>query len=131
MAHFEVNGRCNGCLACVENCPAGALRHEDREDTRVLLHNPTRCARCGRCWRVCPREAVEFHRLLEGDWEEVTAMDLVRCEVCGEPLYTVAYRDALDTSLGQPQRALCPRHRTAHASVAWRHLAAPRAGTGR
>ena len=60
MSYFRVNNNCNGCLACVENCPASALRYEDNASTRTISHNMTRCARCGQCWRVCPEDAIEF-----------------------------------------------------------------------
>ena len=79
MSFFRVNDKCNGCLACVQNCPASALDYVDQGNKRSLLHNMARCARCGNCWRVCPTQAIEFQHLLDGKWEEVTALNLVRC----------------------------------------------------
>ncbi|MBW2249721.1 MAG: 4Fe-4S binding protein [Deltaproteobacteria bacterium] len=43
MQHFQVNDRCNGCLACVQNCPANALDSVDRGKKRTILHNLARC----------------------------------------------------------------------------------------
>ena len=40
------------------------------------VHNMTRCARCGHCWRVCPENAIEFQHLLENDWDNVIEVNL-------------------------------------------------------
>lgn len=119
MAHFQVNEKCNGCLACVQNCPAGALGFEDRGNQRVLLHNMTLCARCGNCWRICPQKAIEFEHLLQGPWDEVSSLDLVRCSVCGEPVFTRSFQRTLSDRLHEEVGALCPRHRSGLALTAW------------
>jgi ferredoxin len=111
MPHFQVNDRCNGCLACVQNCPATALDSVDRDGKRTILHNMGRCARCGTCWRVCPQNAVEFKYLLESDWDEVATLELVRCQVCGETLYTNDFGETLSKKLDTNVDALCYRHR--------------------
>ncbi len=111
MSYFRVNERCNGCLACVENCPADALSARDAQDQRTLLHNMARCARCGNCWRVCPQDAIEFQHLLVGDWDAVTTLPLVRCEVCNAPIDTDRYTETVSSRLGRKMKALCPRHR--------------------
>jgi ferredoxin len=122
MAYFRVNERCNGCLACVQNCPASALAYEDRGNKRKILHNMTRCARCGNCWRICPQKAVEFQHLLQGPWEEVVTMELVRCVVCGEPLYTADFGENLSEKLHRKVDPLCPAHRMAHSFTVWEKL---------
>jgi hypothetical protein len=45
-------------------------------------------------------------------------MDLVRCQVCGEPLYSTAYLQKLATELDSTREALCPQHRQRQA--AWK-----------
>jgi ferredoxin len=110
MTYFRVNERCNGCLACVENCPADALQAGDHEVQRTLFHNMARCARCGNCWRVCPQDAIEFHHLLYGDWDTVAVLDLVRCEVCGDPLYTASSHRTVSRKLGREMKPRCLRH---------------------
>lgn len=122
MSYFRVNDKCNGCLACVQNCPACALSHEDRAEKRTLRHNMTLCARCGQCWRVCPQEAIEFQHLLESAWDDVVTLDLVRCSICGEVLYTTSFGRTVREHLNQEVNPLCPRHQEAHNRLAKAHF---------
>lgn len=116
MSYFRVNDNCNGCLACVENCPASALSYSDRDNRRTLRHNMTKCARCGQCWRICPQKAIEFQHLLVGHWDDVVALDLIRCQVCGEPLYSTVYLEKVASELNLTDGALCPQHRQRQAA---------------
>jgi len=124
MSYFRVNEKCNGCLSCVENCPASALSYIDRDDQRSLLHNMTKCARCGQCWRICPQDAIEFEHLLVGRWDEVVTMELVRCRVCGRPLYSPAYRQKVFAAAKINDEPLCPQHRQRQAASRWPSLKA-------
>ena len=119
MSCFKVNERCTGCLACVENCPAAALRCVNGKNSRTLLHNLIACARCGNCWRICPEDAIEFDHLLKGGWEEVASFNLLRCSVCGEPIAAENQISTLRTKYGQQAGALCFRHRGAAVSDSW------------
>jgi ferredoxin len=85
----------------------------------TLNHNMTKCARCGQCWRVCPQAAIEFQHLLVGQWDKVIILDLIPCRVCGEPLYSPAYRQKVESTLDSTQEALCPKHRQTHAASMW------------
>jgi ferredoxin hydrogenase large subunit len=100
----------------VENCPASALSYNDRDDQRTLQHNMTQCARCGQCWRVCPQEAIEFQHFLVGQWDDVVTMDLIRCRVCGEPLYSPAYQQKVSSEANTDSEPLCPQHRQRQAA---------------
>lgn len=117
MPYFVVNDKCNGCLSCVENCPASALDFNDRDGRRKLMHNMTKCARCGQCWRVCPQDAIEFQHLLVGEWDEVVTLDLIHCKVCGEPLYSSLYEQNLASKLNLTTEALCPQHQQRQAAL--------------
>jgi len=120
MSYFRVSEACNGCLACVQNCPARALDWRDDADRRTLSHNMARCARCATCWRVCPQRAVEFAHILENAWDEVVTLRLVRCTVCGEPVHTAALHEKLGEKLKELVEPLCPRHRARAAGLARR-----------
>ena len=126
MTYFRVNENCNGCLSCVENCPASALDYSDQGEQRTLKHNMTKCARCGQCWRVCPQKAIEFQHLLTGLWDDVVTLDLIRCQVCGEPLYSPAYQDKLAEELNSTPEALCAHHRQRQAASRLQAVAAGR-----
>jgi ferredoxin len=116
MSYFRVNEKCNGCLSCVENCPAAALSYNDQDNRRTLLHNMTKCARCGQCWRVCPQEAIEFQYLLVGQWDDVVTLDIIRCRVCGEPLYSPDFQQKVFGAVNTDQEPLCQLHRQRQAA---------------
>ncbi len=123
MQYFKVNEKCNGCLACVENCPANALRYFDASKKRKLFHNMTSCARCGNCARVCPNQAIEFQYLLENDqWDEFQSLDLIVCKVCGEPIFTNEYEANMSERLEKEPRTFCPKHREELTVIANTHF---------
>ena len=118
MSFFTVNDKCNGCLACVENCPACALSSRDEGTQRTLQHNMALCARCGQCWRVCPQQAIDFDTLLQSTWDDVVTLELARCSQCGEALYTTEFAQTVQAKLNSEIRPLCARHQEEHARLA-------------
>ena len=129
MPYFRVNDKCNGCLACVENCPAAALAFRDRDGRRTLLHNMAKCARCGQCWRVCPQNAIEFQHFLIGEWDQVVTLDLIHCRECGEPLYSTRYEQDLAAKLNTAGDDLCPRHQQRLAAARYVSAGARKTGS--
>lgn len=124
MSFFHVNENCNGCLACVQNCPACALKYEDEDGTRRIFHSMTRCARCGHCWRICPQDAIVFEELIYGGWDLTATFEIRRCRICGEPIYTPAFAEALNQKVDAAADDLCPVHRQQNATAGWRRAAA-------
>ena len=47
---------CTGCLACVRECPAEAIRGEAGEPQEL---DQELCAKCGRCYEICKFDAVK------------------------------------------------------------------------
>ena len=45
---------CSGCGACVEKCPAGALK---RDGDGAVAWDPSLCVECDTCIRLCPHDA--------------------------------------------------------------------------
>ena len=126
MSLFKINENCNGCLACVQNCPAGALNYIDEKKSRQLLHNISLCARCGHCWRICPENAIEFKYLLTGKFELAKTLDLIHCKVCGTAICTQNLGDTAFQKTGQDIEALCPDHKGSDPINIWKKLAAGR-----
>lgn len=117
MIYFQVNNKCNGCLACVQNCPARALESKESDGIQTLFHNMARCARCATCWRICPQHAIEFQHMLQNRWDEVIAHQLVRCSECGEVVHAEIFAEGLDNKLREIIEPLCPRHKQERQAV--------------
>ena len=54
MAATVNTGECLGCGACVDACPAEAIKIEDG----VAVVNEDECLDCGACTDECPVEAI-------------------------------------------------------------------------
>lgn len=67
--------KCNGCAACITNCPEGIIRWVPDPERGVLVTGvdvSTFCKLCGECIAVCPENL--FKQLpFEERWEEVVA----------------------------------------------------------
>ena len=47
---YKINEECIHCLACVDECPVGAI---SEQGDKVVI-NPEQCIECGACNGVCP-----------------------------------------------------------------------------
>ncbi len=52
---------CDGCGACIEVCPTGAL---DWQSDKVILAYPEKCIYCANCEVICPHNAIELPYLI-------------------------------------------------------------------
>ncbi len=52
---YRFNEKCNGCSACVDQCPVAAIKGEFRARYEVVSH---RCIDCGVCGMISDEEAV-------------------------------------------------------------------------
>ena len=131
MIYFQVNEKCNGCLACVQNCPARALEAKEAAGVQTLFHNMARCARCATCWRLCPQHAIEFQHMLQNRWDEVVTHVLVRCEMCGEVVHSERLRDSLEAKVRELVEPRCSRHKQERQADALTGRLRPAGGTAR
>jgi len=70
MDIYREKEACCGCGACVDICPAGAVRMvQDREGFYYPEVDGSACTECGKCRRVCPvkaRKTAPDHNLYFG-----------------------------------------------------------------
>jgi electron transport complex protein RnfB len=82
---YRINSTCQGCQACVRNCPTQAISGE-RHTVHII--EPDRCIECGTCGRICPYNAVEkpdgspAQRVKRAEWEK-PVIDHRSCVSCG------------------------------------------------
>ena len=82
---YSINQDCQGCQACVRNCPTQAISGVRREVHEI---DPQKCIDCGTCGRVCPYNAVNqpdgtlAQRVKRADWNRPT-FDYRTCISCG------------------------------------------------
>ena len=91
--------KCTGCAACVQNCPAAALKSISNGDRRTIEVWYGKCIYCGRCEEVCPERAITLtttYSLVTGRKEEIKSsvqLEINRCLRCGKPVATARQID--------------------------------------
>ena len=92
---------CNGCDACMQLCPTGALSIEAATQNEPACYelNAARCNGCGICATVCENDAI---RVMPGRAPRVRRIILSsgKCRACGNEFHRPAEQ------VGQPE-ALC------------------------
>ncbi|MEA3274730.1 MAG: 4Fe-4S binding protein [Pseudomonadota bacterium] len=86
--------RCNGCDACVQLCPHGAIALQEDEGAscayRIL---PEQCTGCALCADVCEQQAVGIEPWGRVKREQV-ALQAHRCPACGVRFHVPREREA-------------------------------------
>jgi len=59
----------------------------------------------------------------------VVTLDLIHCQVCGEPLYSTLYEQKLASELNSTVEALCPQHQQRQAASRLPLVALQKAGS--
>ncbi len=87
-----IKKRCVACLACVNNCPVGALETEDVKEMRHIHYIAENCIHCGACVAVCEECASELHHIGGLPWsggkQELCAVEIFTCRTCNTPFAT-------------------------------------------
>jgi len=84
-------GKCIGCGACANVCPAAAIEIVESEATRLVRFMRKDCIFCATCRDVCPSKAVELHsgdkpwfRRKDASTSEAR-LERRTCVACGTP----------------------------------------------
>jgi len=86
---IEVNSdKCTLCLACVSQCPTGALN--DRSDRPEINIVENACVQCGLCANTCPEQAITLKPQLSFGKQTLEQVSLhgedpFECIECGRP----------------------------------------------
>ena len=86
---IEVNSdQCTLCLACVSQCPTGALN--DRSDRPEINIVENACVQCGLCANTCPEQAITLKPQLSFgpqtlEQSSLHGEDPFECIECGRP----------------------------------------------
>ena len=80
--------KCTLCLACVSQCPTGALN--DRSDRPEINIVENACVQCGLCSNTCPEQAITLKPQLSFgkqilEQSSLHGEDPFECVECGRP----------------------------------------------
>lgn len=89
MPH-QFNSRCDGCSACVRQCPTKAIYGEFKVRYRI---DAAQCIDCGVCGEICPIEAVvdQYGRLAQRVPRNLRTRPTIDLDVCNGCALCVDY----------------------------------------
>jgi NADH:ubiquinone oxidoreductase subunit F (NADH-binding)/(2Fe-2S) ferredoxin len=58
ITYSVISENCTGCMVCLRNCPAGAIRGAKKE---IHIIDEPLCTRCGMCESVCKFDAIKVN----------------------------------------------------------------------
>jgi len=110
-----IKKRCVACLACVNNCPSGALETEDVKEMRHIHYAAGNCIHCGTCVAVCEECASELRHILGLPWpgrkQELCAIEMFACKTCNTLFATQRQLYKLQQKNIDYDLAICPECR--------------------
>jgi ferredoxin len=83
-----VSEGCNGCEACTQSCPTGALALVRRGEADRLTFAADRCAACGLCAQACPGGLLSLAgtfspaAVARGDSADLVTLPVAACQRC-------------------------------------------------
>jgi NADH:ubiquinone oxidoreductase subunit F (NADH-binding)/(2Fe-2S) ferredoxin len=63
--------KCPGCMLCLKNCPAGAVKGENKH---VHVIDQTTCTKCGECLEICPPKVSAVVKLSGREAQELQSL---------------------------------------------------------
>jgi NADH-quinone oxidoreductase subunit F/NADP-reducing hydrogenase subunit HndC len=63
--------KCPGCMLCLKNCPAGAVKGENKH---VHVIDQTMCTKCGECLEICPPKVSAVVKLSGKEARELQSL---------------------------------------------------------
>ncbi len=63
--------KCPGCMLCLKNCPAGAVKGETKH---VHVIDQTLCTKCGECLEICPPKISAVVKLSGKEAQELRSL---------------------------------------------------------
>jgi len=84
---YHITDVCDGCTACVNICPAGAISGSKKETHFI---DDQFCIECGACARLCPQSSIQdpfgilVQRIRRSLWEkpEFDYKNCMGCVIC-------------------------------------------------
>jgi bidirectional [NiFe] hydrogenase diaphorase subunit len=114
---FDESEKCILCYLCTRTCAAvgpeaiAAVGRGKAKEIAPPFHGAAEaCVGCGSCYRVCPTGCIEMEDTPEGRKIWGREFEFVKCDTCGAPMLTTAYRDYVVKrySLDESYYTTCP-----------------------